>query len=58
MKFFLLLLFWFFFKYHLWIQIRGGLEILIFEEEEDCLQGWIVIGQGGTVLNWDRGGLG
>ena len=23
-----------------------------------CLQGWIVIGQGGIVLNWDRGGLG
>ena len=24
----------------------------------DCLRGWIVIGQGGMVLNWDRGGLG
>ena len=23
-----------------------------------CLRGWIVIGQGGMVLNWDRGGLG
>ena len=23
-----------------------------------CLWGWIVIGQGGMVLNWDRGGLG
>ena len=24
----------------------------------DCLRGWIVIGQGGMVLNWDGGGLG
>jgi len=23
-----------------------------------CLWGWVVIGQGGMVLNWDRGGLG
>ena len=23
-----------------------------------CLRGWIVIGQGGMVLNWDKGGLG
>ena len=27
------------------------------QEGEDCLQGWRVIGQGGTVVNRDRGGL-
>ena len=24
------------------------------QKESGCLQGWIVIGQGGMVLNWDR----
>jgi len=28
------------------------------EEGNGCLQGWIMIGQGGMVLNRDRGGLG
>ena len=28
------------------------------QEGYSCLHGWIVIGQGGIVLNWDRGGLG
>ena len=27
------------------------------QEGGGCLQGWIVIGQGGVVFNWDRGGL-
>ena len=37
-----------------------GLPILehISRRENGCLQGCIVIGQGGMVLNWDRGGLG
>ena len=29
-----------------------------YKQEGECLlYGWIVIGQGGMVLNWDRGGL-
>jgi len=28
------------------------------QEGNGCLQGWIVTGQGGVVLHWDRGGLG
>ena len=27
------------------------------QEGNNCLRGWTVIGQGGMVLNWDRGGL-
>ena len=28
------------------------------QEGNSCLQGWRVIGQGGIVLNWGKGGLG
>jgi len=28
------------------------------QEGNSCLRRWIVTGQGGMVLNWDRGGLG
>ena len=27
-------------------------------KQEGCLRGWIAIGQGGMVLNWDRGDVG
>ena len=38
--------------------MTGSLKGAYKQEGNGCLWGWIVMGQGGMVLNWDRGGLG